>query len=54
MGLAMRTPYSELLGLESIYLEDSWVVGICIDSTEVTFDLEVVLTETQVESQDVV
>lgn len=38
-------PYFELSGLEHIYLEDSWVVGINADKNNARFKVEFVLTE---------
>jgi hypothetical protein len=38
-------PYPELPGLEALYLEDSYVLGIRESGSEVRFELEAVLTE---------
>lgn len=43
-GFAVR-PYSELAGLESLYLEDSYVLGINAGPSNVRFELEAVVTE---------
>jgi hypothetical protein len=37
--------YTSLAGLEEIYLEDSWVLGVHVSPTAVTFDIDFVLTE---------
>jgi hypothetical protein len=36
--------YTELPGLENVYLEDSWVLGIAETADSLTFTLEAVLT----------
>lgn len=41
----MSTAYWELPGLEQVYLEDSWVLGIQVDQQRAAFQLELVLTE---------
>jgi hypothetical protein len=38
-------PYPELPGLEALYLEDSYVLGVRESPSEVRFELEAVLTE---------
>jgi hypothetical protein len=40
-----RVPYYQLKGLEHVYLEDSYVLGIQINSSSVEFSLSLVLTE---------
>lgn len=37
--------YETIPGLEHIYLEDSWVLGVSETDSSLTFDLEAVLTE---------
>ncbi len=41
----MSTAYWELPGLEQVYLEESWVLGIEVDQQLAAFQLELVLTE---------
>lgn len=41
----MSTDYWELPGLEQVYLEDSWVLGIEVDQQHAAFQLELVLTQ---------
>jgi len=38
-------PYPELPGLDALYLEDSYVLGVREEATELRFELEAVLTE---------
>jgi hypothetical protein len=38
-------PYTELLGFENLYLEDSYVIAILQEATELRFLLDVVLLE---------
>ena len=38
-------PYHELPGIEALYLEDSYVLGVREGTTDVRFELEAVLTE---------
>lgn len=40
----MRVPYSDLPGLEHVYLEDSYVLDLRIASDSVEFELNAVLT----------
>jgi hypothetical protein len=37
--------YEALRGLEHLYLEDSWVLGVYESDKSITFDLDAVLTE---------
>jgi hypothetical protein len=39
-----RIPYPELHGLEHVYLEDSYVLDLCVSVGSVEFTLDVVLT----------
>ncbi len=39
-----RIPYHEFPGLEDVYLEDSYVLGVKEDPDRVVFDLDLVLT----------
>jgi hypothetical protein len=38
-------PYPELPGLEALYLEDSYVLGVHENASEVRFELDAVLTQ---------
>jgi hypothetical protein len=37
--------YEEIAGLDNVYLEESWVLGVYESDDDLTFDLEVVLTD---------
>ena len=37
--------YAQIAGLENVYLEDSWVLGVHESDGSLSFDLEAVLTE---------
>jgi hypothetical protein len=37
--------YETISGLENVYLEDSWVLGVHESDASLSFDLEAVLTE---------
>lgn len=41
----MNSAYEQLPGLQHIYLQDSWVLGISHDEESLVFELEFVLTE---------
>lgn len=43
--LARMPGYETLAGLEHLYLEDSWGLGVYQSATALTFDLEAVITE---------
>jgi hypothetical protein len=43
--MLMRIPYTELAGLEDVYLEDSYVLGLREAAEHLVFLLDVVLTE---------
>lgn len=43
--MSSDTPYHEIAGLEGVYLEDSYVLGITEKADEISFQVEFVLTE---------
>lgn len=43
--MVKQQPYWEMPGLQEIYLEDSYVLGIRAEGHELTFDMEFVLRE---------